>query len=134
VTSLLLWMVSRIILPPALLFAAFLFVRGHNLPGGGFVAGLMTAATIILQYVATGRSKLSEPVKAGRLIALGLAVATLTGLGALVLGYPFMTSAFGHVEIPIIGHVESSTAVLFDLGVFLVVTGVTLTILLAIED
>jgi multicomponent K+:H+ antiporter subunit A len=136
VTSLLLRMVSQIILPPALMFAAYLFARGHNLPGGGFVAGLMTAAAIILQYVATERRLAHDlaPVEAHRLIALGLAVAALTGTGALVLGYPFLTSAFGHVDVPLLGHFEASTASLFDFGVFLVVTGITLTILLAIEE
>lgn len=133
-TSLLLSMVARIVLPPALLFAVYLFFRGHNLPGGGFVAGLMTAATIILQYVATGRARIYAPVDAQRLIGWGLALATLTGVGALCAGQPFLSSTFGHVEIPFLGHFEASTASLFDLGVFLVVAGVTLTILLAIED
>jgi len=134
VTSLLLSMVARMLLPPALLFAAYLFFRGHNLPGGGFVAGLMTAATIMLQYVATGRARVYAPVDARRLIGWGLALAVMTGIGALIAGQPFLTSVFGHVEIPLLGHVEASTASLFDLGVFLVVAGVTLTILLAIED
>ncbi len=130
----LLTMVARILLPPALLFAAYLFFRGHNLPGGGFVAGLMTAATIILQYVATGRARVYAPVEAQRLIGWGLALAAITGIGALMAGMPFLTSTFGHIEIPLLGHFEASTASLFDLGVFLVVAGVTLTILLAIED
>jgi multicomponent K+:H+ antiporter subunit A len=127
-------MVARIILPPALLFAAFLFARGHNLPGGGFVAGLMTAATVILQYVATGREGIYAPIESRRLIGLGLLVAVMAGLGAMLAGQPFLSSAFGHLEVPLLGHLEASTAAIFDLGVFLVVTGVTLTILLAIED
>ena len=133
-TSILLSTIARSILPPALLFAAYLFFRGHNLPGGGFVAGLMTAATIILQYVATGRASVYAPVDARRLIAWGLAVATMTGVGALLAGQPFLSSTYGHLAVPILGTFEASTASLFDFGVFLVVTGVTLTILLAIED
>lgn len=126
-TSLLLSTVARIVLPPSLLVAAFLLLRGHDLPGGGFIAGLMTAGAFILQYVATDRLRAQRalPFRPAPLIPLGLALAAGTGLGAQVLGFPFLTSAVS-------GHL--STAVIFDLGVYLVVTGVTLTILLAIED
>ena len=133
-SSLLLSMIARVILPPALLFAADLFFRGHNLPGGGFVAGLMTAATIILQYVATGRSRVYAPIDARRLIGWGLALAVMTGVGAMLAGQPFLSSTFDHLHVPILGDFEIASAALFDLGVFFVVAGVTLTILLAIED
>ncbi|MGH7822779.1 MAG: MnhB domain-containing protein [Candidatus Binatia bacterium] len=128
--------IARIILPPALLYAAYLLFRGHNFPGGGFVAGLMTAAAVILQYVSQERKDVDSraPVDARVLIAVGLALAALTGIGAQLFGYPFLTSAFGHVEVPVLGHFESSTAFFFDLGVYFVVAGVTLTILLEIEE
>lgn len=135
-TSPLLQSVARIILPPALLYAAHLLFRGHNLPGGGFVAGLMVAAAFILQAVAVDRRSVRRvaPVRPERLIPLGLALAVLTGVAAQLLGAPFLTTAFGHVEIPFLGEFESSTAFFFDLGVFLVVAGVTLTILMTIEE
>jgi len=134
--SILLDSVARIILPPALLVAAYLLFRGHNLPGGGFIAGLLTAAAFVLQYVAAGRERVARvlPVRPDLLIGLGLALAALTGVGAQAGGYPFLTSAYGHLDVPVLGEFESSTAFLFDLGVYLVVTGITLRILLAIEE
>jgi multicomponent K+:H+ antiporter subunit A len=134
--SILLNSVARIILPPALLIAAYLLFRGHNLPGGGFIAGLLTAAAFVLQYVAAGRAQVARvlPVRSDLLIALGLALAALTGIGAQAVGYPFLTSTYGHLDVPGLGEFESSTAFLFDLAVYLVVTGITLRILLAIED
>jgi multicomponent K+:H+ antiporter subunit A len=136
VISILLNSVARIILPPALLIAAYLLVRGHQLPGGGFVAGVLTAAAFVLQFVAAGRTPIARrlPVRPALLVVLGLALAGLTGLGAQLLGYPFLTSTYGHLDLPLLGHFEASTAFFFDCGVYLVVTGVTLEILLAIEE
>ncbi len=128
--------VARVILPPMLLVAAWLLLRGHNQPGGGFIAGLLTAAAFVLQYVATDRRSAAHalPFRPSLLIPLGLALATATGLGAQLKGYPFLTSAVGHAAVVVLGELHLSTAVLFDLGVYLVVTGVTITILLAIEE
>jgi multicomponent K+:H+ antiporter subunit A len=134
--SILLQTIARVILPPALLYALYLLFRGHNLPGGGFVAGLMTAAAIILQFVAFERQRMEEsaPMRPEGLIALGLAFALLTGVGSMFLSYPFLTSAFAHVHVPIIGDIELTSALFFDIGVYFVVTGITLSILLAIEQ
>jgi multicomponent K+:H+ antiporter subunit A len=136
VKSLLLQTISRVILPPALLYAVYLLFRGHNLPGGGFVAGLMTAAAIILQYVASERRSIEDnsPMRPEGLIALGLAFAVLTGIGSMLFSYPFLTSTFAHVHVPVLGDVELTSALFFDLGVYFVVTGITLSILLAIEQ
>ncbi|WP_148253530.1 monovalent cation/H+ antiporter subunit A [Aidingimonas lacisalsi] len=123
--------VSQTLLPLALLVSAFIFLRGHNMPGGGFIAGLISAVALILVYMARGvewtQSRLDfqyQPVAIG-----GVAVATLTGLGSLLFGHPFLTSAFGHFHIPMLGDVELATAMLFDLGVYLAVVGATLMIL-----
>ncbi|EPC02942.1 cation:proton antiporter [Litchfieldella anticariensis FP35 = DSM 16096] len=123
--------VSQALLPLALLVAAFIFLRGHNLPGGGFIAGLITAVALILVYMARGvdwtQARLDfpyQPVAIG-----GVAIATLTGLGSWLFGRPFLTSAFGHFHIPLIGDIELATAMLFDLGVYLAVVGATLMIL-----
>lgn len=134
--SVLLQTVARVILPPALLYAVYLLFRGHNLPGGGFVAGLMTAAAIILQYVASERRSVEDntPMRPEGLIALGLAFAVLTGIGSMLFSYPFLTSTFAHVHVPVLGDVELTSALFFDLGVYFVVTGITLSILLAIEQ
>lgn len=122
---------SRVLLPMALLVSVFIFLRGHNLPGGGFIAGLVTAAALILQYVASGvqwtQSRL--PLNYHRLAGAGVLIAGLTGLGSWVFGKPFLTSAFGHFSLPLVGEVELATALLFDLGVYLTVVGATLLIL-----
>jgi len=128
--------VAKLILPPAILYSVYLLTRGHNLPGGGFIAGLLTASAVVLQYVADGRRLTSSgaPTSPEILIGLGLLLAIGTGIGSMLLSYPFLTSAFAHVEIPVLGDFELATAMLFDIGVYLVVTGVTITILLAIEE
>ncbi|WP_136066204.1 monovalent cation/H+ antiporter subunit A [Modicisalibacter radicis] len=123
--------VSQTILPLALLVSIFIFLRGHNAPGGGFIAGLVTAVALILLYIAHGvdwcQRRMSfqyQPIAVA-----GVGVATLTGLGSWVFGYPFLTSSFGHFHIPLIGDIELATALLFDLGVYLTVVGATLMIL-----
>ena len=122
---------SRVLLPMALLVSVFIFLRGHNLPGGGFIAGLVTAVALILQYVASGvqwtQSRL--PLNYQGMAGLGVMIAGLTGLGSWLFDRPFLTSAFGHFHIPLIGEIELATALLFDLGVYLTVVGATLLIL-----
>ncbi|MCE8033485.1 monovalent cation/H+ antiporter subunit A [Billgrantia tianxiuensis] len=128
---LILAVVAQILLPLALLVSVYIFLRGHNQPGGGFIAGLITATALLLQYMARGydwtreRLPLSYPVVA----VSGLAVALATGLGSWLFGYPFLTSAFGHFHLPLIGEFELATAMLFDVGVYLAVVGATLMIL-----
>jgi multicomponent K+:H+ antiporter subunit A len=122
---------SRAILPLALLVSVFIFLRGHNLPGGGFIAGLVTAVALALQYISHGViwTQARQPIGYHVLAGLGILTAGLTGLGSWFFGYPFLTSAFGHPQIPLIGEVELATALLFDLGVYLTVVGSTLLIL-----
>ncbi|MBF0676146.1 monovalent cation/H+ antiporter subunit A [Pseudomonas sp.] len=122
---------SRAILPLALLVSVFIFLRGHNLPGGGFIAGLVTSVALALQYISHGViwTQARQPIGYHLLAGLGILTAGLTGLGSWFFGYPFLTSAFGHPQIPLIGEVELATALLFDLGVYLTVVGSTLLIL-----
>jgi multicomponent K+:H+ antiporter subunit A len=119
------------LLPLALLVSAFIFLRGHNQPGGGFIAGLITAVALILLYMARGvawaQERLDFPFQP--VAVIGVAVATLTGLGSWLFGHPFLTSAFGYFSLPLIGTFELATALLFDLGVYLAVVGATLMIL-----
>ncbi|GHB16632.1 monovalent cation/H+ antiporter subunit A [Salinicola rhizosphaerae] len=123
--------VSQSLLPLALLVSVFIFLRGHNEPGGGFIAGLVTAVALILLYIARGvdwaQTRLSfqyQPIA-----VVGVLIAALTGLGSWLFGHNFLTSAFGHFHIPFIGDIELATAMLFDLGVYLTVVGATLMIL-----
>ncbi|MFT5188198.1 MAG: multicomponent K+:H+ antiporter subunit A [Verrucomicrobiales bacterium] len=122
---------SRLLFPLMLLFAAFVFFRGHNLPGGGFIAGLIAALAIVLQYLGNGISWTSARIRTDmhQVIAAGLFFAIGTGLVSVFLGYPFLTSAFTYVKWPVVGKFEVASAMIFDLGVFLVVVGATVMIL-----
>ena len=121
----------RLLLPLALLVSVFILLRGHNLPGGGFIAGLITAVALIMQYLANGvvwtRARFSARMHP--VIGLGLLIATATGLGSWWFGYPFLTSTFGHFSLPLLGEIELASAMAFDFGVYLVVVGATLLIL-----
>ncbi len=126
---LLLTVITRLLLPLALLVSMYLFLRGHNQPGGGFIAGLVTAVALILQYVASGIGWTTDRFVRDYhgAIALGVLAAGATGLGAWLFGYPFLTGWFDYFELPIIGEFELASAVLFDIGVYLtVVAGVLL--------
>jgi len=122
---LILAVVARLLLPFALVVSVFLFLRGHNAPGGGFIAALVTSVALIVQYVAfgVGWTHRRLPRDFHPLIAIGLLIAGLTGLGSWLFGAPFLTSWHGHVHIPLVGDVELATASLFDLGVYFAVIG-----------
>jgi multicomponent K+:H+ antiporter subunit A len=128
---LLLTTVARLALPLALLVSIHLFLRGHNEPGGGFIAGLVTAVALIVQYIASGIGW--TQVRLGRnlhrVIGIGILTAGLTGVGAWIWGYPFLTGWFEYFHIPVIGEVELASAILFDLGVYLTVVAVVMLML-----
>ncbi|OZA55834.1 MAG: cation:proton antiporter [Acidovorax sp. 17-64-282] len=129
---LLLRVAAAVVLPVALVFTLYIFMRGHNLPGGGFIAGLITAVALVLQFMSMGQVK-AELLLRGqggrrfvKWIGAGLGIAGLTGVGAFVFGRPFLTSAHGHPHVPLLGELPLASAALFDLGVYLVVVGATL--------
>jgi multicomponent K+:H+ antiporter subunit A len=123
---------ARVLLPIALVVTLYIFLRGHNQPGGGFIAGLITAVTLVMQYMATGQSQAETLLRADggrrfvRWIGLGLGIAGLTGVGAFFFGQPFLTSAHGNPDISLLGSLPLATAALFDLGVYITVVGATL--------
>jgi multicomponent K+:H+ antiporter subunit A len=123
--------ISQSLLPLALLVSFYIFLRGHNLPGGGFIAGLVTAIAFILQYIAHGSNWISERITINyrKIIASGIAIALLTGIGSWFFGRPFMTTWFDYFDIPFIGKTELASALVFDLGVYITVVGATLMIL-----
>jgi multicomponent K+:H+ antiporter subunit A len=124
-------MITRALLPMALLFSMFLLLRGHNLPGGGFIAGLMAAVALAIQYVASGTAWTEQRLRVNFrvLIGVGLLCAALTGLGALAFGHPFLSATFTYLDWPIIGRFELATAMIFDIGVFLTVIGAVMLML-----
>ena len=124
----------RLLLPVAMLLSVYLFLRGHNQPGGGFVAGLVLSVAFLLQYIISGTQWVEAHLRLmpRRWIAGGLLCALGTGLGSMVLGYPFMTTHTAHLTLPLFGEVHLASATFFDLGVFLLVVGATLLMLTAI--
>ncbi len=117
-------------------FAIYLFFAGHNAPGGGFVGGLMTAAAIVLMYMAYGEAIINKvlPINYQTLIVIGLLIAIGTGVGSFAFGEPFLSQTFDYFHFPIFGEMELATALFFDLGVYLTVIGVTMTIVLTISQ
>ncbi|TGG95022.1 monovalent cation/H+ antiporter subunit A [Natronospirillum operosum] len=128
---LLLLILNMPVLPLALMVAVYIFLRGHNMPGGGFIAGLIVAIALILQYLANGLRWSNNRMQWDYhpLVGAGVLLAGLTGLGSWSFGAPFLTSAHDHFHIPLLGEIELATAMLFDIGVFLAVVGATLLIL-----
>jgi len=126
--------IARPMLPLALMVSAYIFLRGHNLPGGGFIAGLITSVALILQYIASGMVWTQDriPFRYHNVIGLGLLFATIAGAGSLAFGYPFLTSAFGYITWPVVGKFEVASALVFDLGVYMAVIGATLLALVSI--
>ncbi len=124
-------MLARLLLPLALTVSVYVFLRGHNLPGGGFVAGLITSVALVTQYLANGIASVQPrlPRQPARLLALGLLLAAGIGVASWPFGRPFLTSAHGHVRLPLLGDVELASAMVFDLGVYIVVVTVVVSVL-----
>ena len=125
----------RLLLPVSVLVAVYFFMRGHNAPGGGFVAGLVMSVALLLQYIVSGTEWVEEHLRIypRRWIAIGLLLALATGGGSIVLGYPFMTTHTAHLSLPVLGDLHIPSALLFDTGVFAVVLGSTMLILTALS-
>ncbi|GIQ70150.1 Na(+)/H(+) antiporter subunit B [Xylanibacillus composti] len=120
-----------------LAFSLYLFFAGHNNPGGGFIGGLVTASALVLMYLAFDLESMKKaiPVNYITMTAVGLLIAVATGLGSFLFGAPFLSHTFDYFDLPLFGEkTELATAVLFDLGVYLTVVGITMTIILAIGE
>ena len=126
--------IMRAMFPAIVLLAAYLLLRGHNQPGGGFVAGIALAIAVILQYMAGGTRWAEDHlrIRPARWMASGLLLAAGTGAGAWFFGRPFLTSYVAHFDVPLLGALHVPTAFLFDLGVFSLVVGATGFILIAL--
>ncbi len=124
-------LLARLMLPLALLVAIFIFLRGHNEPGGGFIAGLVTSVALVLLHVSSGQEWVEQRMHVNyrKLAASGILIAGITGLGSLLFGMPLLTSTHGILHIPWLGDLELASAMLFDLGVYFTVVGGTLLIL-----
>jgi len=109
-------------------------MRGHDLPGGGFAGGVTLAIGFILQYLAAGTRWVEShlTILPLRWMGFGLCAALATGAGSVVVGHPFLTSFFQYVNLPLIGKMPTASALIFDLGVFSLVVGATVLMLIAI--
>ncbi len=131
-------LIPRIIMhwlfPVIVTLSLYLFIRGHDMPGGGFAAGITLSTGLILQYMALGTRKVEMRLRVRPIlwIGVGLGIAVTVGAASLLFGYPFLTSWFRYAEVPLIGTVPMASALLFDLGVFLLVVGATALILVAL--
>lgn len=125
---------NRILTPVLLLLSLYLLLRGHNLPGGGFIAGLMAAAAFQLQILSRGHDRVRRTIgpylNSG--IGLGLAIAICSGIVGLVDGF-FFKGVWFSLNLPLLGYLKIGTPVIFDLGVFLVVVSVATSYLLGLS-
>jgi multicomponent Na+:H+ antiporter subunit A len=123
--------VVRLLFHTMIVYSVFLLFSGHNAPGGGFAAGLVTGIALIVRYLAGGRYELGEaaPVQPGVLLGTGLFLSAGVGLVAMVFGKQVLESVIVDLHLPVIGDVHLVTSVFFDVGVFLVVVGLVLDIL-----
>jgi len=116
---------TRLLMPITGMVGVYILLRGHNQPGGGFVAGLIFSIGLLMQYMASGFAwaENRQRIQYHSMIGFGVIIAGLTGAGAWLAGRPFLTSAFGYVHLPPIEEFELATAFLFDIGVFFAVLG-----------
>lgn len=126
---------TRAMLPMAVMVGLYIFLRGHNQPGGGFVAGLVISIALLMQYMASGFAwaQLRQRIEYHSMIGWGVIIAGLTGVGAWLAGKPFLTSAYGYLHFPPIEEFEWATAMAFDLGVFLAVLGAVMLMLYSLS-
>ncbi len=135
-SSLMLHTITRIVAFIILSFSVFLFFAGHNNPGGGFIGGLMTAAGLLLLYVSFDLKTIKRviPFNYTTMIAIGMLLAIGTGVVSMFFGDAYLTQYFDYFQLPILGETELTTALPFDLGIYLVVVGVALLSILTIAE
>lgn len=124
----------KIIVPLYMLFSVYLLFRGHNLPGGGFIGGLIAAIPIVFHVMVYGAEKTKEIFNLNifLLIGVGLLTAAGSGLVSMFMGDVFLTSIWADFELPIFG--KPGTPILFDIGVYLLVIGIVLRIAFAMSE
>lgn len=134
--SLILRTTGHFLLPLLLIFSIFLLLRGHDEPGGGFIAGLVAAAAIALYLFSMGIKSARQVlwVDPRNLFGIGLTLAVLSGVPAIFYGQAFFTSQWWPIYLPPFGTLKLSTPLFFDIGVYLVVVGSVLTIVLTLAE
>ena len=117
-----------------LLVSVYLTFRGHNAPGGGFIGGLVASAAFVLRYLAQRHTvdRMYDVFKPHIILGVGLATSVITGLVPVLLGDALLESHIWKLDIPVFGDVKIVSSMFFDLGVYLLVIGVVLSILVAL--
>lgn len=136
-SALILQVAARFLLPMLLLFSIFLLLRGHNEPGGGFIAGLVASSAFALHLFAFTpvQTRRLIGVDSSQLMGVGLMIAMFSGvIGVIMSGSEFLTSVWWTVYLPGVGELKLSTPLLFDIGVYLVVIGMVTTLLLTLAE
>jgi multicomponent Na+:H+ antiporter subunit B len=135
-SSLILRTATAFLMTLLLLFSLFLLLRGHDEPGGGFVGGLVAAAAFCLYALAfdVGSARRALRIEPRTLIALGLLTAAASGVAGMAAGHPFLSGLWLRVAVPVLGPLHVGTPVVFDVGVYLAVLGVVLTIILPLAE
>lgn len=134
--SLILRTAAHFLLPLLLIFSVFLLLRGHNEPGGGFIAGLVAASAVALYMFAVDVRSAKRVLRfePRDLMGWGLLVGVISGVPAVFVGQPFFTSQWLELKLPLLGELKVGTPLLFDVGVYLVVIGAVLLILLSLAE
>lgn len=119
-----------------IIFSVYLFFAGHYTPGGGFIGGLMTSAALVLLLLAFDIKTIRKifPFNFMTVAAAGLLISILTGVAAMFFDVPYLTHTFDYVELPILGETALASTLIFDLGVYLVVVGIAMTIIQTIGE
>lgn len=135
-TSLILRTSTPFLAPLLFIVSLFLLFRGHNQPGGGFVGGLIAASSFALYVIAFNvqHARRRLGIDPHILTGLGLVIALSSGMVSLIQGEPFMTGQWVDIEVPWLGHLELSTPLVFDMGVYFVVLGVLMLIILSLAE
>ena len=127
--------VTRFLMPLFLVFSLFLLIRGHNEPGGGFIGGLVAAGALLLHALAFGNQAVVQALRLNTrtIFAIGLLLSLSSAFVSLFVGKEFMSGVWVHYNT-FLGHIEFGTPLLFDIGVYFVVIGVVLTIVLTLME
>lgn len=129
--SFILEVTTRLLFPAMMVLSLYFLFAGHNAPGGGFAGGLVAGLALVLRYLAGGRYELGESVRvdAGKILGLGLTLAAGTAVVSILLGAPALSSATMYFDLPLFGEVKFVTALIFDIGVYLLVIGLVVDVL-----
>lgn len=135
-TSLILRTAMQLVVPLTLLFGAYVTLKGHNAPGGGFIGGLILSVGLVLYRLSYGRLSFERmiPFHPRVLIFAGLAIATLTGFVPMLFGWPFLTSYVDYIPMPFGGQAHFASALFFDVGVLLTVIGASVGMICRVSE